>query len=649
MSTAAFAAELSLYGPQPSAARRAPSLAEAQEYCRRLAKSHYENFTVASFLLPRELRPHFHAVYAYCRWADDLADETAGGAESLRLLDWWQHELDNCYHGDARHPVFVALRQTVDQFSIPIEPFQNLLVAFRQDQYRKRYETFNELLDYCRNSANPVGRLVLYLGRVATPENFQLADSICTGLQLANFWQDVARDCDRGRIYLPLADCRAAGYDEAMFARREFNAGFRYVLAAHVNHADAMLRAGEPLVSRLPHALQLDVALFIRGGLAILDGIRRQDYNVWRRRPVVSKLMKLRLVAAAWRERTRSHALRGNAIRTAPRCEASDVQSLPVTQEFRAAERHRRRSHAERGNEATDLDQSYALCQRFARQAHSNFYYCFYLLPRHKRLSMCALYAFLRRVDDIGDQATGGAPHDRLRRLSALRESLAAALQGRFADPLFAALSDTVMQFGIPAKYLHAVIDGVEMDLIGRGYETFADLAKYCHRVASVVGQACIHIWGFTDERAIELAAQCGLAFQLTNILRDLREDAAIGRVYLPTADLRRFEYTAEELRRGVVDDRFRALLQFEVERAEAYYQKAAELSRYLQADGRRIYSAMFRTYHRLLKKVRSLEGGMRGQRVRLAPWEKLRTAAEALFLPLRLRLPAASTPLSLI
>jgi squalene synthase HpnC len=300
MTAATFAAELASYGPAPMAARRAPSLAEAQEYCRRLAQGHYENFTVASYLLPRELRPHFHAVYAYCRWADDLADETASGDESLRLLDWWDDELAACYRGAARHPVFVALRHTVDEFGIPIEPFQDLLVAFRQDQYRKRYETFNELLAYCRNSANPVGRLVLYLGRAATRENFALSDFICTGLQLANFWQDVARDYDRGRIYIPLTDCNAAGYDESMFQRREFNAAFRKLLAGEVKRAEAMLRLGEPLVERVPRNLRLDVALFVRAGLAVLEAIRRQDYNVWRRRPVVSKLTKLRMLASAW-------------------------------------------------------------------------------------------------------------------------------------------------------------------------------------------------------------------------------------------------------------------------------------------------------------------------------------------------------------
>ncbi|MEX2139205.1 MAG: phytoene/squalene synthase family protein [Pirellulales bacterium] len=302
----------------------------------------------------------------------------------------------------------------------------------------------------------------------------------------------------------------------------------------------------------------------------------------------------------------------------------------------------------------TDLAHSYALCQRYARDSQSNFYYCFYLLPRPKRLAMCALYAFMRRVDDIGDQ-TQVAPNaalngstfsgdDRAARLAALRASLDRALARRFDDPLFVALADTVQRFSIPTEYLYAVIDGVEMDLAGQGFETFADLKQYCHRVASVVGQACVHIWGFTGPQAIELAAQCGLAFQLTNILRDLREDAARERVYLPLVDLRRFGYTADELRRGVVDDRFRALLRFEVERAEGFYRAAAGLPEYLHADGRRIYSAMFRTYHRLLEKIRRLDGGAPGIRVRLAGWEKLRTAAEAIFMPMPWRYSTASS-----
>jgi squalene synthase HpnC len=294
-----FLSELASYGPETAAAGT-PSLAEAQAYCRDLARRHYENFTVASWLLPSELRPHFCSIYAYCRWSDDLADETAGGEASLELLDWWQCQLDDCYRGVAVHPVFVALGPTIRQFDIPIDPFRNLLTAFRQDQYRKRYETFNDLLGYCQNSANPVGRLVLYLGRCHDEIRGQLADSICTGLQLANFWQDVRRDHERGRIYLPQESCRAAGYDEAMFARQEFNPQFRRLLSCEVDRAESLLRAGQPLVRSMPHALQFDVQLFIDGGLAILDAIRRTDYNVWRQRPVVGKAKKLRLLARAW-------------------------------------------------------------------------------------------------------------------------------------------------------------------------------------------------------------------------------------------------------------------------------------------------------------------------------------------------------------
>jgi squalene synthase HpnC len=296
----AFAIELDAYGPAATAHRQRITLAEAQHYCERLAKSHYENFTVASWLLPREIRPHFHSIYAYCRWADDLADETAGGRESIQLLDWWETELEACYRGDVRHPVFVALRATIDQFAIPMDPFRDLLIAFRQDQYRKRYDTFNELLDYCRNSANPVGRLVLYLGRVHRPKTVAYSDSICTGLQLANFCQDVKRDYQKGRIYLPQEDCRAVGYGPDMFAGQEYNRPFESLLSGQVARAEAMLGDGKPLVELVPDWLRLEVALFIGGGLAILEQIRRQRYNVWRRRPTVGKLRKLRLLAGAW-------------------------------------------------------------------------------------------------------------------------------------------------------------------------------------------------------------------------------------------------------------------------------------------------------------------------------------------------------------
>ena len=311
MTTGSFTIDLELYGPQARRPNRL-SAAQSRRYCRRLARSHYENFTVASWLLPRRLHQHFSNIYAYCRWADDLADETRSPEESLALLDWWEEQLQACYRGRGAppgtvrsmvrwsHPVFIALGDTIGRFDIAREPFADLLAAFRQDQRVTRYETFEQLIEYCRYSANPVGRLVLRLGECDDESRTALSDCVCTGLQLANFWQDVARDWDRGRIYLPLADCRRFGYDESMFARREASDAFRRLLAAQVSEAEGWLRRGLPLVKRVPRWMQLEVALFIHGGLAILEAVRRQQYDVWSRRPVVSKREKLRLAARCW-------------------------------------------------------------------------------------------------------------------------------------------------------------------------------------------------------------------------------------------------------------------------------------------------------------------------------------------------------------
>lgn len=299
MPTTSIAADLQLYGPWVQEPKRL-SPSQSRRYCRRLASRHYENFTVASWLLPRNLRQHFCNLYAYCRWADDLADETASPQESLSLLRWWEQQVADCYRGQVVHPVFVALAETIREFRIPSNPFVDLLVAFRQDQRVRRYETFGELLNYCRYSANPVGHLVLHLGQCFDPERAQLSDAICTGLQLANFCQDVARDWERGRIYLPLSECRRFQYDESCFRTRACNDAFRRLLSAMVDEAEGWLRRGLPLVRMVPEPLQLSVALFAHGGLTILDAIRRQNFDVWSRRPTVSKWEKLRLLTTSW-------------------------------------------------------------------------------------------------------------------------------------------------------------------------------------------------------------------------------------------------------------------------------------------------------------------------------------------------------------
>lgn len=291
--------ELARIGPGACGARGF-SRAETVAYCRRLARAHYENFTVASWLLPRRLRPHFYAIYAFCRGADDAADETARSDASLALLDGWQEELERCYAGRPEHPVFVALAATIREFEIPREPFARLLTAFRQDQHVARYATPQDVLGYCRNSANPVGHLVLYLGRCHDEPRRELADAICTGLQLVNFCQDVARDWDKGRVYLPQSSLARAGYTDAMFARRESNEAFRRAMREEVDRAERYLRTGEELVERMPPDLAVDVALFVAGGLAVVRAIRKLNYDVWRTRPTISKTAQLRLLADCW-------------------------------------------------------------------------------------------------------------------------------------------------------------------------------------------------------------------------------------------------------------------------------------------------------------------------------------------------------------
>ena len=227
----------------------APSLEVAQAYCQRLARSHYENFSVATWFLPERLRQHFFNVYAYCRISDDLGDEVGDTSASLALLDQWNFELDACYSGAAKHPVFVALAETVQQFDIPKEEFSNLLRAFRQDQTITRYETFDDLLGYCQYSANPVGHLVLYLCGYRDAARQKLSDYTCTALQLANFWQDVSVDYAKGRIYLPLEDLRAHGVAKSTLPQPTTAANFVDMMEFEVDRAREWFNRGTPLVA----------------------------------------------------------------------------------------------------------------------------------------------------------------------------------------------------------------------------------------------------------------------------------------------------------------------------------------------------------------------------------------------------------------
>lgn len=302
----------------------APSLAEAQAFCKRLAESHYENFSVATWFLPERVRPHFYSVYAYCRISDDLGDEVGDAGESLRLLDEWEAELNATYmslvqptpidvrmnveklepgppppHVGPRHPVFIALRETIRECDIPREPFADLLTAFRQDQRVGRYETFDDVLGYCRYSANPVGRLVLYTCGYRDEYRHQLSDYTCTALQLANFWQDVWPDYGKNRIYLPLESLRRFGVTEDDIANRRATPEFLAMMKFEVERAREWFEKGLPLAKTLDKELAVDIELFTRGGQEILNAIERQGYDVLRARPSISKTRKLMLVAKA--------------------------------------------------------------------------------------------------------------------------------------------------------------------------------------------------------------------------------------------------------------------------------------------------------------------------------------------------------------
>ena len=294
------------------------SLDDAFRYCADLARSHYENFNVGGRITPQDKLPHVHAIYAWCRMVDDLGDEVMpenAGESSvtdgrpdpaitqhrLERLDWWQSELESAYTGQPSHPIAVAIQNTVSVFDIPREPFLRLIEANRIDQGPGRFDTLDGVLDYCTYSANPVGHLFLYLFGYSDPERQRLADYTCTALQLTNFWQDVARDYrDRRRIYLPLEDLARFGVMEDDIASGKAGDAFRALLCYECDVAMDLFRQGAPLVSSLNGPARLPVALFTRGGVAVLESIRKQNYDVLSKRPALSKGRKAWLLGSAW-------------------------------------------------------------------------------------------------------------------------------------------------------------------------------------------------------------------------------------------------------------------------------------------------------------------------------------------------------------
>jgi len=597
----------------------------AQAYTRWLATHHYENFNVASWLLPKELHQHFYNLYAYCRWADDLGDEIAEKDRALELLEWWERELDACYEGKPVHPVFVALHETIVAKDVPKQPFADLLKAFRQDQVVKRYGSWEAVLDYCVYSANPVGRLVLYLCGYRDEQRQKLSDATCTALQLANFWQDVSRDLEKGRIYIPLDRAVAHGIRESDIVGKKFSPQYAALMKELIARTRELFEEGLPLSKKVQGKLSVDLEMFSRGGLAVLDAIEKMGYDTLNRRPKVSKGKQVRLLGRA----IVAQVVGGNSSK-----KRNKTVAMP--------------SAARDSSEPLDVASSYERCYRIARSAHSNFYPAFFLLPKEKRDGIVALYAFMRLIDDVSDEGANLA--EKQRGLATWRAALDEAVTGnsqvfdgtavmplpgeplKGEEEILPALVDTVNRYKIPTLYLHDLISGAEMDLTIQAYPSFERLKEYCYRVAGTVGLTCTHIFGFSDAKALDLSEKLGLAFQLTNIIRDVREDYILGRVYLPEEDLARYGVAKADFGRNEATLGVHELLRFEAERAWKLYEEGAGLLSLIDEDSRGTLWLLVHTYSALLARIEAADFAVFGERVRLSKSDKLKLIAKARF-----------------
>lgn len=281
-------------------ARRSWTVPQAFQFCEHTARDHYENFPVASLLVPREKRPHIYSIYSFARIADDYADEPGlSTAERIESLSEWEEQLVDAYRGHAHHPVFIALRETVDHFELPIELFQNLLRAFRSDVTTHRYESFDDVLAYCENSANPIGRLMLLLFNYRSESTLELSDFICTALQLTNFWQDVSVDLEKDRVYIPLDDIREFGYSEEELFQRSYTTAFKDLMCYQVDRARQMFVDGRPLLTQVGRDLRMELRLTWNGGTRILKKIEDDDYNILSRRPALSTFDKISVLLSS--------------------------------------------------------------------------------------------------------------------------------------------------------------------------------------------------------------------------------------------------------------------------------------------------------------------------------------------------------------
>jgi 15-cis-phytoene synthase len=580
-----------------------------------VARAGGENFPVASRLLPRRERSHLLAMYGFARLVDELGDSIAG--DRMAALDWLERELDLAFEGRASHPLMVRLQPSLRECALPREPFARLIEANRVDQRVRRYETWEQLRGYCALSANPVGELVLHVLGVATPARIALSDSICTALQLTEHCQDVAEDFASGRVYLPAEDmarfgCSTADLDAAGNGRAARGSEpLRAVLAFEVARARELLADGMPLMDELRGRQRLAVAAFVAGGRAALGAIERARYEVLAGAPHAGSGRRALALASLLAERrlARAGAVAG---RRAPA-----AGSAPA------------------------IAAAYRYCESVTRTQAANFYYGIRLLARDRRRAMCAVYTFARRVDDIGDGSAEVTQklHQldvQARALRALESPGAGLREG--SDPVMVALADAHARYSLPIAALGELIEGVRMDVNGVAYERFEDLVVYCRRVAGAIGRVCLAVFGAPGLdaagglEAARLADELGVAMQLTNILRDLREDAERGRIYLPAEDLRRFGVIGHS---GSGPDpqalASPALIHFEADRARAAFQRGLRLVPMLDRRAGACVLAMSGIYRRLLDRIAADPQRVLSGRVSLPAHEKLWVAARSM------------------